>query len=316
MKMAGGEKAKSSGEYGEKIVKNLLELFGWKNCNSGVTVPCVYQETHKKKGSEKSEKHGIDYVFQYKSPLRDATKHDVHISVKCRDGYPKTEDGIKSKFKEFLVDIAFASECYPACEISKRKIAATNKKIYSSLIFWIDRNRNDGREKESVIDKIGGFYLREECHYDTVALIDNNRAQFLYTSIKFAKSKYGEDNCKFFYINTGLNNANLNRKYSGTILPYEYLNSDVLPMAINQNNQNILLLLVKDEFCEEYLRRLIGLAQEITSDWAANIIIAFPNYNEFEDGEAVISAKSEFEDSSFTDKITVLTYDPDFRDEV
>ena len=30
--MAGGEKAKSSGEYGEKIVKNLLEIFGWKNC--------------------------------------------------------------------------------------------------------------------------------------------------------------------------------------------------------------------------------------------------------------------------------------------
>lgn len=314
--MAGGEKAKSSGEYGEKIVKNLLELFGWKNCNSGVTVPCVYQEVHKKKGFEKSEKHGIDYVFQYKSPLRDATKHDVLISVKCRDGYPKTEDGIKSKFKEFLVDIAFASECYPACEISKRKIAATNKKICSSLIFWIDRNRNDGREKESVIDKIGGFYLREACHYDTVALIDNNRAQFLYTSINFAKSKYGEDNCKFFYINTGLNNANLNRKYSGTVMPYEYLNSDVLPMAINQNNQNVLLLLVKDEFCEEYLRRLIGLAQEITSDWAANIIIAFPNYNEFEDGESVISAKSDFEDSNFTDKITVLTYDPDFRDEV
>ena len=40
------------------------------------------------------------------------------------------------------------------------------------------------------------------------------------------------------------------------------------------------------------------------------------DWNEFEDGEAVISAKSEFEDSSFTDKITVLTYDPDFRDEV
>lgn len=314
--MAGGEKAKSSGEYGEKIVKKLLDLFGWSNCNSGVTVPCVYQEAHKKKGSEKSEKHGIDYVFQYKSPLRDATKHDVLISVKCRDGYPKTEDGIKSKFKEFLVDIAFASECYPACEISKRKIPATDKKVCSSLIFWIDRNRNDGREKESVIDKIGGFYLKEECHYDTVALIDNNRAQFLYTSIKFAKSKFGENNCKFFYINTGLNNANLNRKYSGTILPFEYLNSDVLPMAVNQNNQNVLLLLVKDGFCEDYLRRLIGLAQEITSDWAANIIIAFPNYNEFEDAELVISAKSDFEDSSFTDKITVLTYDPDFRDEV
>ena len=314
--MAGGEKAKSSGEYGEKIVKNLLEIFGWKNCISGVTVPCVYQDTHRKQNADTSEKHGIDYVFKYKSPLRVATRQDVLISVKCRDGYPKTEDGIKSKFKEFLMDIAFASECYPSCEIAKQKIQGTNKKVCSSLIFWIDRNRDDGRENESVVDKICGFYFKEECHYDTVALIDNNRAQFLYTVINFAKAKYGEDNCKFFYINTGLNNANLNRKYSGTILPFEYLNSDVLPMAINQNNQNKLLLLVKDKFCKEYLRRLIGLAQEITSDWAANIIIAFPDFNKFEDEEAVVSCKADFEDSNFIDKITVITYAPDFRDEV
>ena len=314
--MAGGENAKSSGEYGEKIVKKLLEIFGWKNCICGVTVPCVYQDIHRKQNADKSEKHGIDYVFKYKSPLKDATRQDVLISVKCRDGYPKTEYGIKSKFKEFLMDIAFASECYPSCEIAKQKIQGTNKKVCSSLIFWIDRNRDDGRENESVVDRIGGFYLREECHYDTVALIDNNRAQFLYTAINFAKAKYGEDNCKFFYINTGLNNANLNRKYSGTILPFEYLNSDVLPMVINQNNQNKLLLLVKDKFCKGYLRRLIGLAQEITSDWAANIIIAFPDFNQFEDEKTVMSCKADFEDSDFIDKIIVITYAPDFRDEV
>ena len=46
--MAGGEKAKSSGEYGEQIVKNILELMGWNNANSGVTVPCVHKEKHKK----------------------------------------------------------------------------------------------------------------------------------------------------------------------------------------------------------------------------------------------------------------------------
>lgn len=198
--MAGGEKAKSSGEYGEKIVKNLLEIFGWKDCFSGVTVPCVHQDTHKKQNADKSEKHGIDYIFKYKSPLRDATRHDVLISVKCRNGYPKTEDGIKSKFKEFLMDIAFASECYPSCEKAKQKIPGTNKRVCSSLIFWIDRNRGDGRENESVVDKIGDFYFREECHYDTVALIDNNRAQFLYTAINFAKTKYGEENCKFFFL--------------------------------------------------------------------------------------------------------------------
>lgn len=47
--MAGGEKAKSSGEYGEQIVKNILDMMGWNNANSGVTVPCVHKEKHKGK---------------------------------------------------------------------------------------------------------------------------------------------------------------------------------------------------------------------------------------------------------------------------
>lgn len=46
--MAGGEKAKSSGEYGEQIVKNILDMMGWNNANSGVTVPCVHKEKHKR----------------------------------------------------------------------------------------------------------------------------------------------------------------------------------------------------------------------------------------------------------------------------
>lgn len=47
--MAGGEKAKSSGEYGEQIVKNILDMMGWNNANSGVTVPCVHKENIKGK---------------------------------------------------------------------------------------------------------------------------------------------------------------------------------------------------------------------------------------------------------------------------
>lgn len=79
--MAGGEKAKSSGEYGEQIVKNILELMGWNNANSGVTVPCVHKEKHKKENSKEPQKHGIDYVYTYKSQLRDATKQDVLVKV-------------------------------------------------------------------------------------------------------------------------------------------------------------------------------------------------------------------------------------------
>lgn len=314
--MAGGEKAKKSGEYGEAIVKNLLDLFGWDNYNANVTVPCVFSEKHSNSQNEKSEKHGIDYVYKYMSPLRNTTQQDILISVKCRDGYPKTEKTVTNKFKEFFLDIIKATECYPSCDISKQKIHGATNRIYSSLIFWIDRNTGDGRENESVIEKITGFHLSDTYNYDTVALIDNSRAQFLYTSINYARNKYGKENCTFFYINTGLNNANLRRKYNGTILPFEYLNSDILPMAIEQSDQKRLLLLVKDKFCKEYLLRLIGLAQELTSNWAANITIAFPDYNEFRDKEDVSICKANFDDYSFTNKINIVTYNPDFRDEV
>lgn len=308
--MAGGEKAKSSGEYGEAIVGSLIKLMGWENPNNGVSVPCVFQEKHGK------QKHGIDYIYQYRSPLRDATRQDVLISVKCRDGYPATEDGVKKKFKEFLLDLAQAMECYPGCDIAKRKINNITKKLTYGLIFWIDRNREDGREFESVSDKIGNFYLKEECTYDVISLVDNQRAQFLYSLLNFAKNKYGEANVEYFYINTGLNNASLDRVYSGSFMPIEYVNSDVIPLAIINGDNKKLFLGTKDNFCKEYLLRLIGLAQELTNTWTANVVIAFPDYNEFENSSDVLSAKNEFENTAFVSKIEVITFNPDFRDGV
>ncbi len=308
--MAGGEKAKSSGEYGEAIVGNLLKIMGWDSPNNGVSVPCVFAEKHGK------QKHGVDYIYQYRSPLRDSTKQEVLISVKCRDSYPSTEDGVKKKFKEFLIDLAQAMECYPVCEISKRKIQNTTKKTTSGLIFWIDRNREDGRENVEVVDKIGNFYLKEECTYEVISLVDNKRAQFLYSLLTFVKNKYGENNVEFFYINTGLNNASLNRIYTGKIMPVEYVNANVIPLAIVDGGKKTLLLGTTDNFCKEYLLRLIGLAQELTNTWAASVIIAFPDYNEFENSGDVVSAKNEFENSGFLNNIEVITFNPDFRDGV
>lgn len=117
--MAGGEKAKSSGEYGEQIVKNILELMGWNNANSGVTVPCVHKEKHKKENSKEPQKHGIDYVYTYKSQLRDATKQDVLVSVKCRDGYPAT-DSINDSMLKFAVIIARHNGKWVFCKHKER----------------------------------------------------------------------------------------------------------------------------------------------------------------------------------------------------
>ena len=207
-------------------------------------------------------------------------------------------------------------ECYPACELAKKKIRNTNKKVMSGLIFWIDRNRKDGRENKSVTDKIGNFYLNQECSYESIALVDNRRAQFLYELLSCAHSKYGKENVEFFYINTGLNNASLERIYSGKEMPYEYINSNVIPLAITKGDQKRLFIGVAEFFCKEYLERLIGLAQELTNTWTAQVTIAFPDYNKYEHDEDVLIAKNSFENSAFVNNIEIITYKPDFRDEV
>jgi len=313
--MAGGEKAKSSGEYGEKIVGNLLKLIGWDALDDGVTVQCIHNEAHST-DSKSSAKHGIDYVYQYKSPLRDSTRQDILISVKCRDGYPKKEKTIREKFKEFYVDLVSAAECYPASDPYRRKMPNIKRRSHSGVIFWIDRNRDDGKEYISIIENLITMRLQENNALESVALIDNDRAQFLYESINFVNNKFGRENVEFFYIDTGLNNSNLVKLYSGTSMPVEYISSDIIPLHVVSGETKILFLIVKDSFDKDYLKRLIGLAQDITRTWANEIVIAFPDYNQFEHKQLCNDAKLEFDDNKFTRNISVTTYKPDFRDEV
>lgn len=313
--MAGGEKAKSSGEYGERIVDNLLSLIGWKNILSGVTVKCMFSEKHKDKSTE-SQKHGIDNVFQYKCPLRDSVQHDVLVSVKCRKDYPTAPSTITANFKNFLIDLARAAECYPSSDIYRRKIPKTTKREISGVVFWINRNIGDGKEYECVIDKVTTMRLGEDVNKINITLVDNKRAQFLFDILTYANKKYGEEKINFFYIGTGLNNISLDRVYKGKVMPVEYLSANVIPLVVENGCESMLLLVTSEPFCESYLRRLIGVAQEITNTLAASVEIIFSDYNKFEHEEIVKKVKFDFEDESFLKKVSVVTYKIDFRDEV
>ena len=74
--MAGGEAAKSSGEFGEKIAKKLLELIGWGISQKGLSIDCLEGEEHIN-GKNPRVKHGIDYFFSYKCPLTSNTLEEV-----------------------------------------------------------------------------------------------------------------------------------------------------------------------------------------------------------------------------------------------
>ncbi len=313
--MAGGEKAKSSGEYGERIVRNVLTLIGWDELDDGVTVDCVHSEAHSKDGKN-SSKHGIDYIYQYKSNLRDSTRQDILISVKCRQSYPVKEATVREHFREYYTDLVMAAECYPSSKPYQRKIPNTKKRSHSGIIFWIDRSRDDEKQYENIVEKVVNIRLQENNFLESVALIDNARAQFLYESLTYVNKQFGEENVEFYYIDTGLNNSNLNRLYSGKSMPVEYICSDIIPLHVTKNDNKILYLIVRERFDKDTLKRLIGLAQDITKNWATEVIISFPDYNEFEHRQFCNDAILEFDDNKFTKIISVTTYKPDFRDEV
>ncbi|MEW4972700.1 hypothetical protein ABRY75_16150 [Bacillus stercoris] len=313
--MAGGEGAKNSGELGEKIVARLLEMFGWIKPDSGVTIKCIRSKKH---GNETKSrlKHGIDNVYQYKSNLIDNTRQDVLVSVKCRDKYPATEVGIKSKFREFYEDLSAAAECYPSSDLFKRRIKGTKARKIDGVIFWIDRNASEGTEYIGLLDKLDNVRVTETSALDSLTLVDNKRAQFLFEAISFAHQEYGEKNVEYFYLDSGLNNSSIDKIYSGKQLPLEYISSPVIPFSININGNKTLLLVTEELFDENYLKRLIGLAQSFTRDWSSEVVIVFPDYHDLHHKDAVGNAYSSFSSEEFIEKIKLKKLNPDFRDGV
>lgn len=313
--MAGGEIAKDSGELGEKIVARLLEMFGWIMPDSGVTINCVRSKKHGD-GDKSRLKHGIDNVYQYKSNLIDNTRQDVLISVKCRDKYPTTDKGVKNKFKEFYEDIAMAAECYPSSDLSKRRIHGTKARKTDGVIFWIDRNDSDGTEYNSLLDKLDNIRLTETSALDSLTLVDNKRAQFLYEAITFVYQKYGRENVEFFYLDSGLNNSSVEKIYSGKQFPVEYISASILPFSVNVNGNTTFLLVTEELFDENYLKRLISLAHSFTRELSSKVMIIFPDYHDMHHKEAVRNAYSSFSSDEFIKKIKLEKLNPDFRDGV
>lgn len=313
--MAGGEAAKDSGELGEKVVARLLEMFGWVSPDTGVTINCVRSKNHGD-GEKLRTKHGIDNVYQYKSSLIDNTRQDVLISVKCRDKYPVTDKGAKSKFKEFYEDLSSASECYPSSDVYKRKIPGTKARKIDGVVFWIDRNNGVGTERISILEKIENIRLTETSALDSITLVDNNRAQFLFEALTYVYQKYGRDNVEFFYLDSGLNNSSVERIYSGKLLPVEYISSSILPFYVNIDGNTTFLLLTEEPFDENYLKRLISLAHSFTRELSSEVMIVFPDYNDMNHKEAVRNAYSSFSSDEFIKKIKLEKLNPDFRDGV
>jgi hypothetical protein len=295
-----GEKSKSSGEFGEKMTSELLKLIGWGNADNNPTIDCLDEEHDRK-----SKKHGLDFIFSYESPLINHVQDDVLISAKHNiEAYPKSP---ASKFKEFLKDLAEAMECFPYDSVYSEKRISNHilENHVSGVIFWL--SSKDDPEKD-IVKEVSHIKNTDKIDYGPIYLVDNKKANFLFKTINFAKSKYND--YKFIYHPTGFNdNDPFVKRNAGNILPVQLINSNILPIRVDPEKEGpTLLLFVNEPFSEISLKRIMGFTQRITQGWAKQVILLFPDYLELDHKNDVKSVKRLFGDDDFGNTVKVQSF--------
>lgn len=305
-----GELSKKIGEQGERIVLNFFKNIGWGDASLGIDLPCLLSQKHKHDGTNGRQIHGIDGIFPYQSPFFEDILDNIIISVKfSKDSY-KTNP--VNDFKNHFKDLVTAMECYDKSELQNEYNEGYTGTIPETkgLLVWI----NNKDENESIIDKVCNARLDDEYNYNTVYVLDNNRMQFLNKSISFVKNKYQNHNLKFHYIDTGNNPSTLNKQYDGDILPIQMLFSDIQLYKIEEKTSQIvsLVILVKDKFEEESLKRILGLAHDISKNFTL-IDVYFPDYDDLINKDSVSKIKRQFKEQSYTNKISVASFNDRFQ---
>lgn len=301
-----GEFSKRIGEIGEDTVSNFLKLIGWGSPIKNFDIACTNKQKHDCKT------HGIDGYFHYQSTLIANTLENVLISVK----YSSKNYGsnIVADFKSNYNDITSAIECFKFSELRNE---ANNS--YSNIQSVFDRglifkiNNSDSLDA-NIIERLSNIEVPYENTHDGVILIDNSRINYFYNAIAFVKSEYQNSDVQFIYFNTGLNSNDQSIK-SGTILPFQYLASDIIPFRIQSTNGNTTLLIcTRDEFSEEELLKLLGLAKNSGLNLQQNTVIAFPDYNQLNNERSVAKVMQMFnEDPAFVSGTSVITFNKSFR---
>ncbi len=314
-----GEFSKYVGEVGEEIVDDFLRLFGWKNMCSNKELPCCVSG-HKKKT------HGIDALFMYNSPLQKQSLVSVVVSAKYSSNpYSK----IKTTFKSHFNDIANTIDCYSKSQL-KRSLAkafkGSSRKDDIGVLFYI--NNDQSGEKDNIKGDIANSRLDSGLKFNTIHVIDNARAEFLYSALNYVKSKYNRFD--FFCHGTTLKVGT--SKSHSRIMPVEYITSPIIPISIATDSGRKLVLLCDFDFDKDSLRLVYKLARKLCAEFTNHYEIYFKSYNKLTDAPTVdevkMSAQAEdlitsnenddfedFDDNQPEPILTVGTYKATFRND-
>jgi hypothetical protein len=295
------EKSKKTGEFGENVVEELLKMIGWIDLIKNEDIPCL-NETYHQISNKPRKTHGIDFIFNYESQLVNNRQESNIISVKYEESY----SSFVSNFKSYLKDIAFAKQCFPYSKFYKTNVASNiESKNTNGVIFWL--SRTDNEFSKDMYKEIINFRNSENIEFESIYLVDNLRASFIYSVIKDLNSRYQND-YHFLYQTTGNNINTINRKTDGIILPVEMVTSPIHIIKSCIGKKETLNIYLLKSYNEEDFGRLISLSRDLTENWASKIQIFFEKYDKLQFENSVNNIKSKFADKNLTQKINVSSF--------
>ncbi|HPT71865.1 MAG TPA: hypothetical protein PLE74_06255 [Candidatus Cloacimonadota bacterium] len=300
-----GELSKRIGDVGEEIVIEFLSLIGWKNPVRNFDIPSVDPTR------DGQQNFGVDAFFHYKSSLISKTLENVLISVKySKDKYPNSPI---ERFKDYYRYLGMVIESFKKSDLRANTINSQSniEMVFDrGVIFWLNNVDDDTQD---IVAKLFKIEVPKDFNHDGIFLIDNKKIEFFFNAIEFAKKKYPDKTIEYTYFNTGFNSDNEAAK-NGRILPIQYLASSILPIRVQTEvDKNTLILCSRDNFEQDELIKLVGLAKNITANYQSKTILAFPDYNRLQHEQTVSSIIQSFDDESFKNTLSVENFNPNFR---
>jgi hypothetical protein len=283
-------------EINHRIAEKIIELIGWDKFNENPTIEIFNERTGE------NDKHTINFFGDIESKLKEATDDFIMITSLHDLNYPESS---KNQIQKYLND---TDKVFDDLK-QKKKIPITrnNNTDYHSILFWLTTENSElwtdfiYRAKEN--------YKRDLLADDiTYYLVDNNRANFLISSIGTAKN-YREDLAvKFLYPITEANQKPGSIGQRGFKLPVQYINTSVLPIIKEDSSAISILLFCSDSFSSETLKKLIWLTIRLTSGLGNEYLIYFSDYdiaiNQNEANEVIRS----FNDEILQKKLRICRY--------
>ncbi len=282
--------------FNQRIAKKILELIGWNQFGENHKVEVFNEHT------SEHDVHQIEFIGDFDSKLKEDTRDFVMVSSLHDLKYP---DSSKAEIVKYLNDTEIVFNDFK--QNNSVQLKAYKNTEYFSLLFWLTTDPYEVSSNfiHHTKDNYKRNLLKDDISY---FLIDNNKANFLISSIATAKNYRDDVPVKFLYPITERNQSPHRIGERGLKLPVQYINSSVIPITKEDKNKISFLLFCSDTFSTESLKKLIWLSIRLTSGFGNEYLLYFPDYDETIHSNEAKEVIRSFNKDLLDERIKILRY--------